>query len=203
MATSRTQLAWPRRLTGVDAIIMTHGGSDGAEEDVDYGAVAVTLAALGDARPRIVLMTSMSVSQSAPGPWSEAMEWKRRGERLLRVSGFPYVIVRPGWFDMELPGEESVVLEQGDVLDVQVQRGVSRQRIADALVSAALADEALATTFEMFGAAGPAPTDWAPLFAALEKDAPGALDGARDVQGPALEDEPARLRDDMARLGAG
>jgi uncharacterized protein YbjT (DUF2867 family) len=30
---------------------------------------------------------------------AEAHDWKRRGERLVRASGLPYTIVRPGWFD--------------------------------------------------------------------------------------------------------
>jgi len=28
---------------------------------------------------------------------TEAHDWKRRGERLVRASGLPYTIVRPGW----------------------------------------------------------------------------------------------------------
>ncbi|WP_330996549.1 NAD(P)H-binding protein [Burkholderia diffusa] len=30
---------------------------------------------------------------------TEAHDWKRRSERLVRASGNAYTIVRPGWFD--------------------------------------------------------------------------------------------------------
>jgi hypothetical protein len=39
---------------------------------------------------------------------------KRRSERLVRVSGDPYTIVRPGWFDYHQPDELRLVLLQGD-----------------------------------------------------------------------------------------
>jgi uncharacterized protein YbjT (DUF2867 family) len=32
-------------------------------------------------------------------------DWKRRGERLVRASGLPYTIVRPGWFDYNDAGQ--------------------------------------------------------------------------------------------------
>ena len=190
-------------VAGADAVVMTHGGADGEEELVDYGAVAAVLAGLAGARPRIALMTSMGVSKPTDSPWVEAMHWKRRGERLVRASGLPYTIVRPGWFDYEPEGHRAVLLEQGDATNVNIQRGVARQQIADALVNSLLCDEAIGVTFEIFAGPGEAPDDWAPLFAALAKDRAGALDGALDVPGPALADEPERFRSDFAELRAG
>ena len=45
---------------------------------------------------------------------TEAHDWKRRSERLVRASGLPYTIVRPGWFDYNAPDEHQLVLLQGD-----------------------------------------------------------------------------------------
>jgi len=89
---------------GVDAIVFTHGSDGGGKaeaEKVDYGGVRNVLAALGGRSVRIALMTAIGVT-NREGDYNrrtEAHDWKRRGERLVRVSGLPYTIVRPGWFD--------------------------------------------------------------------------------------------------------
>ena len=62
------------------------------------------LRALGGRRARIVLMTSINVTRRDAGAYQGLMDWKRRSERLVRASGLPYTIVRPGWFDMTGPG---------------------------------------------------------------------------------------------------
>ena len=79
-------------VNGVDAVVFTHGGSG---EAVDYGGVRNTLAVFAGPLPRIALMTSIGVTQSGGG-YRELLEWKRRSERLVRASGAPYTIVRPG-----------------------------------------------------------------------------------------------------------
>jgi uncharacterized protein YbjT (DUF2867 family) len=89
---------------GVDAIVFTHGSDGGGKagaESVDYGGVRNVLAALGGRPVRIALMTAIGVT-NREGDYNrrtEAHDWKRRGERLVRASGLPYTIVRPGWFD--------------------------------------------------------------------------------------------------------
>ena len=40
---------------------------------------------------------------------TEVCDWKRREERLVRASGLPYTIVRPGWFDYNAPDEHTVL----------------------------------------------------------------------------------------------
>lgn len=89
---------------GVDAVVFTHG-SDGTgkagSESVDYGGVRNALHMLGGRIARIALLTSIGVTNRT-GSYSynqstEAHDWKRRAERLVRASGMPYTIVRPGW----------------------------------------------------------------------------------------------------------
>ena len=44
-------------------------------------------------------------------------------------------------------------------------------------------------------------TDYEALFAATRADEPGVLDGVLDTNNVPLAEEPARVRDDIARLG--
>ena len=191
-----------RAVVGVDAIVMVHGATgDVPPEDVDYGAVPAVLRALDGASARIVLMTSMAVTH-ATGSWREAMHWKRRGERLLRASGLPATIVRPGWFDLQPERWEAVALEQGDRTAVDSRRPVSRSQIADAIVQSLLCQEAVGRTFELFAAPGRPEEDWPARFAALARDRPGEVDGALDPHEPPLAGEPERLLTDLRELGA-
>jgi uncharacterized protein YbjT (DUF2867 family) len=109
----------PAAVADVDAVVFTHG-SEGAgkagAENVDYGGVRNVLKALGSRTARISLMTSIGVTNraSAYNRSTGAHDWKRRSERLVRVSGLPYTIVRPGWFDYNRADEHQLVLLQGD-----------------------------------------------------------------------------------------
>jgi uncharacterized protein YbjT (DUF2867 family) len=104
---------------GIDAIVFTLG-SDGlgkaAAETVDYGGVRNVLAALSSKNVRIALMTSIGVTDrvGSYNRTTEAHDWKRRSERLVRASGMPYTIVRPGWFDYNAKDQHWLVLLQGD-----------------------------------------------------------------------------------------
>ena len=195
-------------IDGVDAVVFTLG-SDGTgkagAESVDYGGVRNVLRALGARTARIALMTAIGVTNrtGAYNRATEAHDWKRRAERLVRASGLPYTIVRPGWFDSNGPDEHRLVLLQGD----RRQAGdpsdgtVARRQIADVLVRSLTFDQALRKTFELVAAAGPAQADLAPLFAPLEADQ-GTLDGVHDMANMALADEPQRVRDDLQAVRA-
>ncbi len=189
---------------GVDAVVLTLG-SDGAgkggAENVDYGGVRNVLRALGSRTTRIALMSAIGVTNrtGAYNRATEAHDWKRRSERLVRASGLPYTIVRPGWFDYNAPDEHRLVLLQGD----KRQAGdpsdgvVARRQIAEVLVRSLSADHALRKTFELIATIGPAPEDFDALFTPLDADPQGALDGVHDMANMPLEDEPQRVRDDL------
>jgi uncharacterized protein YbjT (DUF2867 family) len=186
-------------LNGIAAVVLTHGASYGSGdyEAVDYGAVPAVLGAL-DGRPvRVALMSSIGVTGTG-GSSRELLDWKRRGERLLRSSGLPYTIVRPGWFDAGSGQEARADLRQGD----GTQYGpVRREHVAEVLVQAIRTKSALARTVEVFSSDGAPISDWATAFATAEPDVPDALDGARDRPGPPLEREPERLQADVRRWG--
>ncbi|WP_180271958.1 NAD(P)H-binding protein [Actinomyces ruminis] len=145
-------------VAGVDAVILTHGGDSDGENNF-YAVIPALLEALGDSDTHISLMTAMNTSHSAGASASnyEFVEWKRRAERLVRVSGHPYTIVRPGWFGYQGPGDRQIDLRQGDL--VTGQPGVDRRHIAQVLLEGALNPSGARRTVEVFSKAGaPLPT---------------------------------------------
>jgi uncharacterized protein YbjT (DUF2867 family) len=188
-------------LQRIDAVVFTHGGNGSPDQArrIDYGGVANVLQALDGRTPRIALMTSIGVSRQGRGSVGELLDWKRRSERLVRASGAPYTIVRPGWFDHVSRGDDQLVLEQGDTGN----GGIGREQLAELLVRALLTDTAVGRTFELFAVPGPAPTDWAGLFGSVRPDRAGALDAVADPGTlPVVADEPAPVPADIARLTA-
>jgi uncharacterized protein YbjT (DUF2867 family) len=108
-------------------------------ETIDYGGVRNILAALGSRQVRIALMTSIGVTDR-DSPYNRAIEahdWKRRSERLVRASGRPYTILRPGWFDYNAVDQQSIVMLQGDRRHAGGPSDgvIARQQIARVLVS--------------------------------------------------------------------
>ncbi|MET9141984.1 SDR family oxidoreductase [Streptomyces parvulus] len=185
----------------IDAVIFVHGSDDDARpesfERIDYGGVANVLRALGTRRPRIVLQTTIFVTRREHyfNDGGHALDFKRRSERLVRLSGAPYTIVRPGWLDAG-PGGEHLRIEQGDT----GEDGVSREALGALLVEALLDDQAIGKTFEVFSGPGPATTDFTSLFGMAQPDRSGALDAVKDTANLPLDAEPDRIRDDLAQL---
>ena len=126
---------------------MTHGAPDGSGDygAVDYGAVPTLLTALDGREVPVVLMSSIGVTATG-GASREMLEWKRRGERLLRASGLPYVIVRPGWFVAGSGFEAQIDLRQG----YRTEYGpVQRVHTAEVIVQALHTPEAARKTVEV------------------------------------------------------
>jgi uncharacterized protein YbjT (DUF2867 family) len=149
-------------------------------------------------------MTSIGVTNrtGAYNLATEAHDWKRRSERLVRASGLSYTIVRPGWFDYNGADEHQLVLLQGDTRQAgnPSDGAVARGQIAEVLVRSLTSRQALRKTFELIATTGPAPEDFDALFAPLEGDPPGNLDGVHDMANMPLEGEPQRVRDDLKAM---
>lgn len=176
---------------GVDGIVFTHGSHGGAQEAgaVDYGAVRNVLSVL-ESPARIALMTAIGVTKRMPGH-----DAKRRGERLVRASGLPYTIVRPGWFDYNEPDEQQLVMLQGDTRRASDPSDgvVSRAQIAQVLVASLTSDAADRKTLELVAEKGPAQAVLGPLFDALQADPAGALDAVLDRDNMPLDQEPVGI----------
>jgi uncharacterized protein YbjT (DUF2867 family) len=184
---------------GVDAVVFTHGsnGSPPGPEAVDYGAVRNVLFALRGHRVRIALMTAIGVTDR-----QGAHDWKRRGERLVRASGLSYTIVRPGWFDYNEPDQLRLVLLQGDRRQSRTPADgvVARSQLARLLVHSLTSAAADRKTFELVAEPGPEPPDLDALLAAIDADAPRALDAAHDKANMPISEEPAAVRRDLDEI---
>lgn len=195
-------------LDGIDAVVFTHGshGGKAGTESIDYGGVRNVLTALGARGARIALMTAIGVTNrtGAYNLSTAAHDWKRRSERLVRASGLPYTIVRPGWFDYNAPDEHQLVLLQGDTRQAGNSSDgvIARRQIAEILVRSLSSDAALRKTFELVATTGPSTDNFDALFARLEADAAGAIDGVRDTANMPMAEEPAHVRDDLAAVGS-
>jgi uncharacterized protein YbjT (DUF2867 family) len=192
----------PAAVEGIDAIVFTHGSDGGgkaASESVDYGGVRNILAALGSRKVRIALMTSIGVTnrESSYNRSSEAHDWKRRSERLVRASGLPYTIVRPGWFDYNRPDECKLVLLQGDKRHSGTPNdgAIARRQLAAVLVRSLKSDEAVRKTFELVSVKGSMQDDLNPLLEALDADPASVLDAVHDTANMPIEDEPKHVRE--------
>lgn len=174
-------------LDGVTGIVFTQGTySDADAEQVNYRPVCAVLESLR-APARIALMTALGVTKPTPGH-----DWKRRGERLVRASGLPYTIVRPGWFDYNEPDEQHLVMLQGDRRWASDPSDgvVSRRQIAEVLVASLITPAADHKTFELVAEKGEAQSDLTPVFDTLRPDGDAALDGPLDRDNLPLTGEP-------------
>ena len=131
-------------------------------------------------------------------------DWKRRSERLVRASGNPYTIVRPGWFDYNDDDQLEITLLQGDTRHAgsSADGVIARHQIARVLVDSLASDAADHLTVELVAERGPAPDDLEPIFATLDKDPAGSLDGVRDQTNMPAQAEPERVRRDLIAVAA-
>jgi uncharacterized protein YbjT (DUF2867 family) len=193
-------LTRPETLTaavdGVNAIVFTHGAPYGSSEleAVDYAGVRNILAALDTRRARIALMTAIGVTARA-----DYYDWKRRSERLVRASGNPYTIVRPGWFDYNDKNQLQITLLQGDTRHAGNSSDgvIARHQIARVLIDSLTCKEAANTTFELVAEHGSEQPSLDPLFGRLDRDPSGGIDGVRDQQNLPLATEPGSVVADL------
>ncbi|MCX4679067.1 SDR family oxidoreductase [Streptomyces sp. NBC_01433] len=188
-------------VSDIDAVVFVHGSDADSRPDsverVDYGGVVNILDALAGRRPRIVLMTAIFVTRRGHrfNEGGHAVDWKRRSERVVRLSGAPYTIVRPGWLDKGQGGDH-LRIEQGD----RGEDNISRTALGALLVAALVDDGAIGKTFEVYSGPGIATDDFTTLFDEAQPDVPGALDGVDDASNMPLDAEPDRVKNDLTRL---
>lgn len=186
-------------VAGVTGIVFTHGisGNDprGAEQ-VNYGAVRNVLSVL-KTPARIALMTTVGVTKPSVGH-----DWKRRGERLVRASGLPYTIVRPGWFDYNAADQQRLVMRQGDThwAGSPSDGVVARAQIAEVLVASLTSTAANRKTFELVAERGAAQVELDPLFSALPLDPSDRTDGVQDRDNLPLDREPPNVVQDLGAI---
>lgn len=196
-------------IDGMEAAIFVHGASPVTPEQseaVDYGAVRNVLAAAQGRNLRVVLMTLIGITNrdSSYNRSTHAPDWKRRAERILRASGHPYTIVRPGWFDYNGTDQFRITMLQGDTRrsGTPTDGGIARAQIARVLVAALSDESAIGKTLELVAETGAEQDSLHEDFAALLSDSIGAIDAAQDEPNMPLSGEPERVRNDLERLAS-
>lgn len=193
----------------IDAVIFTHGADSAGKtgsQTVDYGGVRNVLLALRNRTVRIALMTAIGVT-NRDGSYNrrtEAHDWKRRAERLVRASGHPYTIVRPGWFDYNAASEQQLQFLQGDRRQsgTPADGGIARRQLAQVLVASLSCADAVGKTFELIATQGPEPHTLTPLFAALIADKADNNDGVFDTPNMPLQNESTQVLAELEQLTA-
>jgi hypothetical protein len=132
---------------------------------------------------------------------TEAHDWKRRSERLVRASGHPYTIVRPGWFDYNQSDELRLLLLQGDTRQAGDPatvrwRGVRSLR---SWYEASAQTQQCARRLSLSQGMARRRRTSTPVCT-LEADSAGSLDGAHDVENMPLGDEPQQVQNDLGEL---
>lgn len=190
----------------IDGVILTHSGHAPEEAiiAVDYGVVKKLLSVLHNKDVHLVLMTSFGVT-APEQPHNQdlhILDWKRRSERLVRLSGHPYTVVRPGWFDYNDASERSIVFLQGDPLRSGTPEAgrIARDEIARVLVDSLIMPGAVRKTFELIAEKGNEQDDLSGLFNRLLPDIAGSSEGVLDPDTLPMKDEPQDVIADLSAV---
>ncbi|MCC9311211.1 NAD(P)H-binding protein [Kitasatospora sp. RB6PN24] len=144
-------------------------GPDRPETTMYQGVGNVLAAATAGAnRPHVVLVSQLHAThQGHPlNAYGRLLSWRFAGEDLLRESGLPYTVVRPGWLIDDRAAGHRVRLDQGD----QGTGQVTRDDVAESCVQALYTPAARGVTFEIFNEPGTPLPSWRDAFGALSWD---------------------------------
>ncbi len=158
---------------------------DGSPEKVDYEGVRnLVLAARNASVRRFVLVSSIAVThpEHPLNNFGRVLDWKLKGEDVLRTSGLNYTIIRPGGLTDDSGGMTGFKIGQGDTIS---GGRISRSDVAAICLAALDEIASYHTTFEVVAEEGDVPENLRDLFASL-KDRPRA-GGARLISSPTHE----------------
>lgn len=167
-------ISLPRAVVGVRAVICSIRAKapvgDDSPEKIDYEGVRnLVLAARNASVGRFVLVSSIAVTHP-DHPWNNfgrALDWKRKGEDVLRTSGLVYTIIRPGTLTDTPGGATGIKIDQGD----RISEGfISRSDVASLCLEALDEITTYHSTFEVVAEATEQPKDLRVLFASLKTD---------------------------------
>lgn len=141
--------------SGVQSLISAIGAQSPVGKNcpkrVGYEGVAnLVQAACAQNVKRFILISSVAVThpEHPMNHFGKILEWKFKGEEVLRQSGLEYVIIRPGGL-MDTPGgERKLVFSQGD----RLLGMISRTDLAEICLMAVQYPQPLHMTFEVIEA---------------------------------------------------
>lgn len=137
---------------------------------VDYEGVANLIHAgkLNGAQ-HFILISSIAVThpEHPMNLFGNVLKWKQKGEDMLRMSGMPYTIIRPGCLKETRGQRRQLSFHQGD----RVMGSISREDLAETCVQTLQYAQGLNVTFEVIENGKLSPSDWHILFSSLKPDA--------------------------------
>jgi uncharacterized protein YbjT (DUF2867 family) len=165
-------------IAGADAMIIATCSSPEHRNDaetVDYFGTLHLVEQASEANVGTILFVS-SIHASRPEHYQDveptSLGWKAKAEEVVRGSGIPYTIVRPGWLTDGSPGA-SLTLSQGDMAEGRI----SRADLADVCVQLLYLTDARAKTLEVVAAPAGEGSDLASAVTALAPDADATYRG--------------------------
>lgn len=170
---ARQTITLPNAVVGVRAVICSIRAKapvgEGSPEKIDYEGVRnLVLAARNAGVRRFILVSALGVTH--PGyplnNFGRALDWKRKGEDVLRTSGLLYTIVRAGDLTDAPGGAGGIRVDQGD----RMTGSISRSDVAAVCVAALDAITTYHTTFEIITDEHAPPASLTDLFASLKTD---------------------------------
>ncbi len=158
-------------MAGVGAVIIATCGSAERNNDaeiVDYHGTRNLVEQAVAADVEFVVFIS-TIYASRPEHYQDveptSLGWKARAEEIIRGSGVPYCIIRPGWLT-DGGGGEPLAVSQGDT----VEGRISRADLADVCTKLLFLPEAREKTFEVVAASTEQASSIASAVAALIPD---------------------------------
>lgn len=160
-------------MKNVDAIISCIGSRTPVGKNcprrVDYEGVAnlVTAACSQNVR-RFILISSIAVtnSQHPLNGFGKVLDWKLKGEDILRQSCLDYAIIRPGGLIDTPGGKHTLLIDQGD----RIMGTISREDVAAIAIQTLLFPKSLKVTFEVIESDRQNNSHWFEAIAALTPD---------------------------------
>lgn len=117
---------------------------------------------------RFLLVSSIAVTKPDHplNKFGKVLDWKLKGENILRQSGLTYTIIRPGGLTDGSGRQNGLTIDQGD----RISGTISRADVAEVCIQAIDRPETRNTTFEIIASPGNPITDWDLLFSGLKPD---------------------------------
>lgn len=146
---------------------------DNSAELVDYYGTRHLIQQASAADVDLVVFVS-TIYASRPDHYEDveptSLGWKARAEEVIRRSGLPYCIIRPGWLT-DGGGGEPLAVSQGDT----VEGRISRADLAEVCTQLLFLPDARGKTFEVVTSPAGQVPGLASAVAALEPDADATL----------------------------
>jgi len=158
-------------LSGIKTVISAVGTrtpvGKNCPKKVDFEGVAnlVHAAELKNVQ-RFILISSIAVThpEHPLNCFGKILDWKFKGEEVLRQSGLNYTIIRPGGLKDNSTTGHALFFDQGD----QISGMINRSAVAEICLNALQYPQSHCTTFEAIETDQPGRSDWIKLFTSLE-----------------------------------